>query len=414
MNNTPTSFGFFGAAAGAAIFQLIRDIGPLSRADLGRQTGLSRSTVSQHVERLLRLGIVLEEPDARYSAASKRKQLVFNEQCGYVVAIDLGVTSVDLALCNLGAEIIEYRELDIAVALGPKQVMNSLTEAIDDLLVSNQVQKDTLLGMGMGIPGPVEFLTGTPIYPPIMPGWHEYPIKQVLEKRYGCVVYVDNDVNMMAVGELKYGAGLNIDDQLFVKVGSGIGAGLILGGQLYRGSQGSAGDIGHIAVKNNEELCSCGNRGCLEAMASGRALARIATKLAQEGRSHRLQQVLLERGEITAKDVAQVAHEGDSLCMSLVRDTGEAIGAVLAGMINFVNPSLIIVGGGVAGMGDRLIATIKETIYRKSTPLATSSLEVCLAKLGNEAGVIGAAALVADEVFSMERVTEMVNREGLI
>ena len=414
MVRKPAPFGLFGAAAGSAIFQLIRESGPLARADIGRLTGLSKSTVSQHVERLLRIGLVTEEPDARYPSGRKRKQLVFNEQAGYVVAIDLGVTSVDIALCDLGASILEHRELpDVRVSDGPQKVMARIMDAVDEILTANAIDLESLYGIGMGVPGPVEFSTGYPNQPPIMPGWHKYPIKQVLSERYGCLVYIDNDVNMMAVGEAKYGAGAGVENQLFVKIGSGIGAGVIVGGQLYRGTHGCAGDIGHISLKGNEELCSCGNRGCLEAIASGRALSRLGTRLAADGESYELARILAQKGTVTVEDVAYLARRGDALCLSLLRMSGEAIGEVLAGIINFINPSLVVVGGGVSSSGQRLIATIKETILSKSTPLATSTLDVIPSTLGGMAGVIGAAALVVDEVFSHERVFEMVNQEGM-
>lgn len=414
MSSRPAPFGLFGAAAGSAIFQLIREAGPLARADIGRITGLSKSTVSQHVERLLRLGLVTEEPDARYPAGRKRKQLVFNESAGYVVAINLGATSVDIALCDLGASVLEHRELlDVAVSDGPQRVLGRIVEQVDDLLAKHAITPDQLYGMGMGVPGPVEFSTGHPIHPPIMPGWHKYPIKEFLAERYGCLVYIDNDVNVMAVGEAKYGAGVGVENQLFVKIGSGIGCGVILGGRLYRGTHGCAGDIGHISLRGNEELCSCGNRGCLEAIASGRALGRLGTRLAMDGESFELAQVLTQKGTVSAEDIAYLARRGDPLSLSLLRMSGQAIGEVLAGIINFINPSLIVVGGGVSKSGQRLIATIKEVILSKSTPLATSTLEVVPSKLGGMAGVIGAAALVVDEVFSQERVFAMVNQEGM-
>jgi len=355
-----------------------------------------------------------EEPDARYPAGRKRKQLVFNESAGYVVAIDLGATSVDIALCDLGASVLEHRELlDVAVSDGPQRVLGRIVEQVDDLLAKHAITPDQLYGMGMGVPGPVEFSTGHPIHPPIMPGWHKYPIKEFLTERYGCLVYIDNDVNVMAVGEAKYGAGVGVENQLFVKIGSGIGCGVILGGRLYRGTHGCAGDIGHISLRGNEELCSCGNRGCLEAIASGRALGRLGTRLAMDGESFELAQVLTQKGTVSAEDIAYLARRGDPLSLSLLRMSGQAIGEVLAGIINFINPSLIVVGGGVSKSGQRLIATIKEVILSKSTPLATSTLEVVPSKLGGMAGVIGAAALVVDEVFSQERVFAMVNQEGM-
>ncbi|NLL47280.1 MAG: ROK family transcriptional regulator [Firmicutes bacterium] len=408
LERTTVPFGFAGATAGAAICQIIRSSEPLSRAEIGRLTGLSKSTVSLHVERLLKLGLVIETT----TSSGKRRRLEFNHQAGCVIAIDLGATSVDVALCDLDANIKDHQSQELLVTDGPEKVMASIMATIDSILASNSVRSDQLYGIGMGIPGPVEFSTGFPISPPIMPGWHKYPLREILSKRYRCVVYIDNDVNLMAVGEMKYGAGVGVPNQLFVKVGSGIGAGIILAGTLYRGEDGSAGDIGHISLKGREELCPCGNKGCLETIASGRALAKLGTKLANDGECYPLKTILEGGGEITAKDIADLADKGELLCLSLIRMSGEAIGEVLAGLINFINPSLIVMGGGLAGFGGRWITTIKEVVYRKSTPLATKQLDIRFSQLKNKAGVVGAAALVVDEVFSMNRVTEMVNQEG--
>lgn len=406
--HSPRFFGYSGASAGAAICKIIRDEGPISRAELGRRTGLSKSTISLHVERLLNLGLVAEET----VPSGKRTRLVFNSEAGYVVAIDLGVTSVDIALCDLGGTIIHHEERSILVSEGPEKVLAEITSVIDAILMEHEVETNRLYGIGMGIPAPVEFSTGYPINPPIMPGWHKYPLRQILGERYQCLVYIDNDVNMMAVGEMQYGVGRGIENQIFVKVGTGIGAGIILSGMLYRGAKGCAGDIGHISLKNSDELCPCGNKGCLEMVASGRALARLGTNLALEGESHALRKILDEGREITAKDIGDLASQGDLLCVSLIRMSGEAIGEVLAGLINFVNPSLVVLGGGVAGLGGRWLTTIKEVIYRKSTPLATRGLDIRFSELKSKAGVIGAAALVVDEVFSIDRVTQMVSQEG--
>jgi glucokinase-like ROK family protein len=405
---TTAPFGFAGATAGAAICQIIRNSEPLSRAEIVRLTGLSKSTVSLHVERLLKLGLVVE----KQTSSGKRTRLEFNHQAGYVVAIDLGATSVDIALCDLDATIKDHRSQELQVTDGPEIVMASIISIIDSILEDNAIQPKSLYGIGMGVPAPVEFSSGLPVNPPIMPGWHKYPLRKILGERYQCVVYIDNDVNMMAVGEMKYGAGVGKQNLLFVKVGSGIGAGIILDGKLYRGENGCAGDIGHVSLKGREELCPCGNKGCLEMIASGRALAKLGTKLANEGESYSLKKILNEGGEITAKDIADLAGQGDLLCLSLIRTSGEAIGEVLAGMINFVNPSLILMGGGLSGFGGRWISTIKEIVLRKSTPLATKNLEIRFSQLKEKAGVIGAAALVVDEVFSMDRVTEMVNGEA--
>jgi len=217
-------------------------------------------------------------------------------------------------------------------------------------------------------------------------------------------VFVDNDVNILALAERDRGAAAGARDFLFVKVGSGIGAGLVVDGRIYRGAKGAAGDIGHIRAGEDTTLCHCGNRGCLEAVAGGRALAGRAAEAARSGTSRYLAQRLAEGAAITCERVAMGAAVGDEECLRLLITAGKTLGDVLAKLVNFFNPALIVVGGGLSGLGERYLASIRESIYRRSTPLATSELVIKRSTLGATAGVIGAAILVLDEIFSQQNV----------
>jgi glucokinase-like ROK family protein len=264
-----------------------------------------------------------------------------------------------------------------------------------------------LWGIGIAVPGPVEFETGRPISPPIMPGWDGYPIRERFGLRYQAPVWVDNDVNVLALGEWRSGVASGHDNVVVIKVGSGIGAGIISDGRLHRGAQGSAGDVGHIQVVDDPSVvCRCGNIGCLEALAGGGALARDAESAAREGRSPFLRTVLEEKGSLDAADVARGATHGDPTCVELLTNAGRLVGHMLASVVNFFNPSLIVIGGGVAGAGDQLLATIRETVYRRSLPLATRELVVKRSELGDRAGVVGAAAIVTDELFRASHLTQ--------
>jgi glucokinase-like ROK family protein len=260
-----------------------------------------------------------------------------------------------------------------------------------------------LWGVGLGIPGPVEFRTGRPISPPIMPGWDGYPIRPRFAEAYDAPVWVDNDVNVLALGEWRSGIAEGHDNVVFVKIGTGIGAGLISDGQLHRGSQGSAGDVGHIQVVDDKSVvCRCGNVGCLEAVAGGEALARSGAAAAREGRSDLLRTAVDQTGTLTAEDVSRAAAFGDPVAVELLQTAGRRIGAMLASVVNFFNPSLIVIGGGVAFSGDHLLASIRETVYRRSLPLATRDLVIKRSSLGGLGGVIGVAAMVVDQLFARE------------
>jgi glucokinase-like ROK family protein len=261
----------------------------------------------------------------------------------------------------------------------------------------------------VGLPGPVEFTTGRPVAPPIMPGWDDYPVRERFSTRFGAPVWVDNDVNVMALGERAEGAARGVDDIVFVKIGTGIGGGIISHGRLQRGAQGSAGDVGHIqVVSDTAVLCRCGNVGCLEAVAGGAALGRAAEGAAREGESRALADMLTGRGALTASDVAEAARHGDPVSTRLLQQAGRQIGQMLATMVNILNPSLIVIGGGVAAAGDVLMASIREVVYGRSLPLATRHLQIRQSTLGERAGVVGLAAMVLDELFVPERVAAWV------
>jgi predicted NBD/HSP70 family sugar kinase len=234
-----------------------------------------------------------------------------------------------------------------------------------------------------------------------MPGWDQFPVRDFLVARYDRPVFVDNDVNLMALGEGCAGVGVGVPNFLYVKLGSGIGCGIICNGVVYRGRNGSAGDIGHIAISGQSVVCHCGNTGCLESVAGGRALGLVARELAERGGSPGLARTLAASGTLTAADLATAISQGDRAAVEAVRAAGTAIGEVLAGLVNFYNPALVIIGGGVVNIGDLLLASIRESIYRRSLPLATKDLTVTSGDLGGTAGVIGAAATVLAELYRL-------------
>jgi len=404
-------FGWAGPAAGAAIFRIIKDIGPLSRTDIVKKTGLSKSTVSVHTRKLLEMGLIKKaaaEAESAGSVGRNRQLLKFAKNNGYVIAIDLGATSLNVAVCNLDAEIIELKRKDILVNNGPKKIMNQIDQLIEELLQNNNLNQKKIFGIGMGVPGPVEFSKGLPVSPPIMPGWHLSPLKKILQEKYNCPVFIDNDVNVMAVGEKHAGLGRDVSNFIFIKIGTGIGAGIICEDKLYRGSKGCAGDIGHIGLDGEEELCPCGNRGCLEVVAAGPAIAKKAKAAAKNRESEFLLAVLNQKGDITARDVGAAVRENDFAAINIVKNSGQKIGEVISRLVNFYNPSLIIIGGGVAKIGNHLISAIKEEILRRSTSLAIQDLKIELSQKNDEVGVIGAAAMAVNEIYSHDNVTEMM------
>jgi predicted NBD/HSP70 family sugar kinase len=384
-----------GASTGAgAMLRLIRDGRASTRAELVALTGLARSTVAQRMDTLLAQRLVVPAGSSASTGGRPPKTFAFNRNAGAVLAADLGATHARLAITDLAGDVMVQRRADVAIAQGPDAVLNWLEETFDALLAESGQTRADVRGIGLGIPGPVEFATGTPVAPPIMPGWDGYPVAARLRDRYGALVLVDNDVNIMALGEY-WSRWRDTQHLLFVKVGTGIGCGAITDGRIHRGAQGAAGDIGHIHVPDHDDvICSCGNLGCLEAVAGGGAMA---ARLSQLG-------IKAEDG----RDVVRHVREGRPEAMRLVRQAGRELGGVLASAVNFFNPAVIVIGGDIAHADEHLLAGVREVVYRRSTALATRSIRIARSTLDDGAGVIGAAVMVIEAVLAPDAVDQAI------
>jgi len=395
----------------ALLLRLLRDNGPQSRAELGELVELSKSKVAIELDRLSELGFV-DVVGLAASRGGRRSQMVALSERLRFVGIDIGATSIDVAITDGELRLLGHGAQPTDVRSGPNAVLEQALDLVAKVRAELTGPVEDLAGVGVGVPGPVSQGEGALVAPPIMPGWSHFPLRDMLGAALGAPVMVDNDVNIMTLGELHAGTARSVQDLLFVKVGTGIGCGIVVGGDVYRGVTGSAGDIGHIQVDDNGPVCSCGNTGCLEACFGGAALAREAEAAARTGRSpwlaDRLAQLLAGSGEpgvsgpsigLTARDVGAAAAAGDPVAVQLVRQGGHRLGRVLASLVSFFNPALVVIGGGVAGLGHPLLAEIRSVVYRRSLPLATGNLPIVLSELGGTAGVVGAARLVSDSVF---------------
>jgi len=386
------------------VLEAVRIGGARSRSEVIEMTGLGRGVVAQRLAQLVRDGVVTEARLGPSTGGRPPRVLTMRPEAGRIVVADLGATSIDVALADATGRIVAHAAEPADIAAGPDAVLGRVEVLFDQLLADPHV-RGRLLGIGIGVPGPVEFATGRPVAPPIMPGWDGHPVRERFASRFSAPVWVDNDVNIMALGEWRAGVARGHANAVWVKIGTGIGAGLISDGQLHRGAQGAAGDVGHIQVVDDAVVCRCGQAGCLEALAGGAAIARDALLAAREARSAFLAEALRRAEPVDSAMVARGAQHGDPVCVELLQRSGRYIGRMLASIVNFFNPSLIVVGGGVAASGDLLLAAIRETVYRRSLPLATRGLQVVPSALGPMAGVVGAAAMVADELYSRERLS---------
>ncbi|MGW4105030.1 ROK family protein [Streptomyces sp. NPDC004976] len=381
----------------ARLLRLLRDGGPNSRAQLGDQVDLSRSKLAVEVDRLLETELVVADGLAASRGGRRSHNIRLNPHLRFL-GVDIGATSVDVAVTNAELEILGHINQPMDVREGPVAVFEQVLAMAAKLKASGLAEGFD--GAGIGVPGPVRFPEGIPVAPPIMPGWDGFPVREALSQDLGCPVMVDNDVNLMAMGEQHAGVARTVADFLCVKIGTGIGCGIVVGGEVYRGTTGSAGDIGHIQAVPDGRPCACGNRGCLEAHFSGAALARDATEAAQQRLSAELASRLESNGTLSAVDVAAAAAAGDATALDLIREGGNRTGQVIAGLVSFFNPGLVVIGGGVTGLGHTLLAAIRTQVYRGSLPLATGNLPIVLGELGPAAGVIGGARLISDHLFS--------------
>lgn len=375
------------------LFELLRDGRPWTRAQLAQTTGLARSTVATRIDALMRLGLVA--PRDGVSTGGRPPSLFAMNPRGFVVAgVDVGATHVSVALGDLCGELLAHDSTALEVADGPEAVLGWVSGSVRRLL--DDLPGSRLAAVGMGLPGPVEHSTGRPRNPPIMPGWDGYDVPGRVQRDHDVPVLVDNDVNIMALGERDV-AFPHVEDLVFVKVATGIGAGIISGGSLQRGAQGTAGDLGHVRVAGHDDVvCRCGNLACLEAVAAGPAVAAA----------------LRARGvtATTTQDVVDLARGGDLTTVQEVRRAGRDLGEVLATLVNLVNPSVLVVGGSLSAAGEHLLAGIREVVYQRSLPLATEHLQVVPTSVGADAAVRGAVAVAVAHVLSPEQIELGVSR----
>lgn len=387
----------------AHIIAALRKHDTISRTDIARLTGWSRPKVTAEVGKLAKRGILIEGGEGASQGGRRPRLLRFNHQLGHIVGVDLGATSMDLAIADLNAQILARDCASVDVRDEPLSLLGEVKQRVLALLARLHLRPERVLGVGVGVPGPVDFLKGILVAPPLMPAWEGFSIRGYFHAIFpSAFIAVDNDVNLMALGELKSGAGLDQEDFIFVKIGTGIGAGIVCNSAIHRGHNGSAGDIGHICADHNGPICRCGNVGCLEALAAGPAIAQRALEAAQNGSSPILAQKLAANGVLRSEDVAAAVREGDRAAIEIVQASGHYIGDVLAGLVNFFNPSMILVGGGVSNIGNQLLASIRQAVLRRSTALATRELIVSYSPMSGEAGVTGAIHLALEHLFVVQ------------
>lgn len=395
-----------------AALDLIRfSPGGITRVELARQMNLTRAAVSAIVNDLLACGVIQESASRLSQAGRPPIMLEINPQRAYVAGVDMGATHLTVMIANSAAHILEEKEIPFDISQGPQVCLEQADALLRELLEKAHLRINDILAVGVGVPGPIVAEAGMVLSPPIMPGWDRFPIRTALEERWGCAVALNNDAELGAVGEWAYGAGRSVRNLAYIKVGTGVGAGLLLDGHIYRGATGSAGEIGHITIDENGRLCNCGNRGCLETVAGGIGIAQIAREAVQSKKATQLANIApLEH--LTAQDVATAARRGDLIAQQILAQAGAYLGIAIAGLVNLINPDMVVVGGGVAQIGDLLLEQIRLAVKKRSLPAAAQKVQITTALLGRRS--IGIGAIVQALSSALHSIADGKNVRGRV
>ena len=369
------------------VIDALRDEGLISRAEIARRTGLSRSTVSSLVSELQADGLVVErsEPAAAHGDQGGRPPILlsFDASAGVAVGIDFDHHHLRVAVSDLSSRILVERELQLDTDHAAHEGLDAAAELVGELLAEAGVDAARVIGAGMCLPGPIHRPTGVVGSTAILPGWVGVAAAEEMHRRLDLPILVDNDANLAALAEAAFGAGRDAKDLVYLMISSGIGAGLVLNGRLYRGAEGLAGELGHVLVDADGPVCRCGNRGCLETVAGTDALAELLRRSHGDG--------------LDGRAIVRLAREGDLGCRRVIADAGRAIGKAAATLVNVLNPELLIVGGDLSDAGELLLDGVRESLERSALPTAVQAADVVAGSLGDRAEVLGAIALVLSE-----------------
>ncbi|RNF80172.1 ROK family transcriptional regulator [Streptomyces botrytidirepellens] len=364
------------------VVRAVRMAGSLTQAEIARSTGLSAATVSNIVRELKDGGTVEVTPT---SAGGRRARSVsLSGDAGIVVGVDFGHTHLRVAVGNLAHQVLAEEAEPLDVDASSAQGLDRAEQLVSRLIAGTGLSQDKVVGVGLGVPAPIDVETGTLGSTAILPGWAGTNPRDDLAQRLGVPVHVDNDANLGALGELVWGSGRGVADLAYIKVADGVGAGLVISGQIYRGPGGTAGEIGHITLDESGPVCRCGNRGCLETFAAARYVLPLLYSA--------------HGTDLTIERMVQLARDGDPGCRRVIADVGRHIGSGVANLCNLINPSRMVLGGHLAEAGELVLGPIRESVARYAIPSAARQLAVMPGALGGRAEVLGALALVLSEM----------------
>jgi predicted NBD/HSP70 family sugar kinase len=379
------------------IVNLVRTGEATTRPEIGKVTGLGRGVVSQRVDQAIQIGFLGDGEFGASSGGRAPRTLRFRAEQGRIIICALGAAHIRVGLTALDGDILEHTHRAWDIGHGPEKTIDAVMALVDEVLKKDS--KVPVWAVVVGLPGPVDFSSGQPVSPPIMPGWNGFDVRTPFEERFNAPVWVDNDVNLLALGERSRRRDA-LADLIYCKIGSGIGAGLLSQGRIHRGANGAAGDIGHVRVLDSTAQCRCGKIGCLEAVASGWALVRDVEQAVNEGATTSMAPVA-RKGDLTLEEITLAVRSGDPLAISLVQKSARVVGETISALVNMFNPAVIVIGGAIGSAGEVFLAEVRQRVYELSLPLATRDLTITMSVNDEREPLRGGAELAREQLFDV-------------
>jgi len=384
------------------ILDLIRNKGLITKQQIAKELGINITTVSILINQFKEKDNIIKEiGDGSSSGGRKPKLYMINNELGYIIGIDVGGTNTRGILTDLSGNIIHYLKIKTRAKEGKEAVLNRVISVANEMIDSSKISKEKLFGIGMSISGIINSFEGVSIFCPNIPGWENYPIKNIMEKEFNLPVCIDDSVRCAAVAEKRFGIAKDHDNFIFISIGKGIGMGAFIDGKIYRGSMGLAGELGHITVSEDGPLCNCGNKGCLEAIASGPGILRRAREGIENGIITSISKEINNNFDnLSMEIISKAANEGDKYAYYLMNRTGEYIGIAIAAALNLFGSDLVVLWGGILECGDIILDAIKRTVKMRALEFISKRVRIEKTGIGDNIAALGAAQTFIDKLFT--------------
>jgi len=386
------------------VLNLIKDKGPISRATVSKLTKLTRSTVSNITDYYLKKNVLKEIGLDKSIVGRRGILLAFNSKAYYLLGIDLGTLKTTIIITDLSGKIEKKIKYPTNHKKGKEEIIEELKISIHSIIKKFGMKQKGIVGIGVAAPGLID-KKGRMIFAHNF-GWGNVPLSEILSREFNLPVFVENNVNAMALAESEFGKGQGIKNFIFINVGMGIGSGIVINGEILHGENNCAGEVGHTTIKYDGPKCSCRNNGCLEVMASGIAIAKRAVNAINNGEKSLIFKLAnYDLNKISAEIVVKAANQGDELGRNIIQEAGEYLGIGIANIVNLLNPSMVIVGGGISKAGDLIFKPLKRSMRKRSFPVSFKTVKIIPTSLGENCSVLGAIALASKSIFRITKIT---------